>query len=135
MSVAVADPFASPSAGVKITEYKGRLMLVTPLEYVTGISTKFGESDAVDADVVILDGEEKGERLDNVRIFQGALIGVLKGRIGKQVGMVLGRLGTVPNKKDTEGKPVWVLEQPTEDDKQVARDYLAAATKPKDPFA
>jgi hypothetical protein len=132
---AVADPFAAPSAGVKITEFKGCLLLFTPLAYVTDIETKFGKTDAVESDVVVLDGKDKGERIDNVRIFQANLVGALKHRIGKTPGMVLGRLGTVPNKKDAEGKPVWVLEQPTEQDKQAARDYLAKATAPKDPFA
>lgn len=127
------DPFASPTSGVGIAEFKDRLILFTPNEYHPRIMTKYGDSDAVDTDMVILDGPDAPQEIDNRRIFQGVLVGSLKGRIGKNPNMVLGRIGTRPNGKDPNGKPVWILNPPTDEDKQVARAYLES--KKTDPFA
>jgi hypothetical protein len=129
------DPFAAPSGGTKLAEYKGRLLLFTPQELQKDVETKYGKSDAVLTDFVVLDGPEAGERQDNVRIFQKIFVSELSGRIGKERAMMLARVDTVPNKKDAEGKPVWVPLSPTEEDKAVAREYLAKATAPADPFA
>lgn len=128
------DPFASAgSTGVKITDYEGRLLLVTPNEYIQGLKTDYDEDkDAVDADVVVLDGEGAPEELDDVRIFQGKLIGSLKHRIGKKQNMVLGRLGKDSPKKKGQSA-AWTFETPTDDDKKLAREYLAQ--QPADPFA
>lgn len=130
----MSDPFSRANSGVKITDYKDRLILFTPTEHVTDIDTKYGKTDAVDADIVILDGPDAPEELDNVRIFQGVLIQRLKGCIGNsRRPMYLGRLTTIPNKKDPEGKPTWILDAPSDTDAQVARDFLAR--KNEDPFA
>jgi hypothetical protein len=125
------DPFSAPSTGgAKITDYRGSLLLITPTEYREGITTTFGEKDAVAADVVVLDQTESGapEELSDVLIFQGVIIGQTKGKVNR--GMVLGRLGQRPASKPGQN-PAWALEDPTEADKQAARDYIAA----KDPFA
>lgn len=135
-----SDPFAGPRSGAVITDFRDQLLLITPTGYVDGLTTKWckpGETkDAVDADLVVLDGKDAPARHDSLRIFQGPLIGSLKGRIGKDPGMVLARLRNVENKKDPENpKGMWVFETPTDEDKQVARDYLTSLTQPKDPFA
>lgn len=128
------DPFAAAgTAGVKITDYEGNLLLVTPNDYVTGLKTDYDDDkDAVDVDVVVLDGPEGPEELNDVRIFQGALIGALKHRIGKRQSMLLGRLGKGEQKKKGQSA-AWIFQTPTEEDKKVAREYLAS--KPADPFA
>lgn len=131
----VTDPFAAPSGGTKLAEFKDRLVLFTPQELLKDVETKYGKSDAVSTDVVVLDGPNAGEKHDSVRVFQKIFVSELGARIGKERPMLLARIKTVPNKKDAEGKPVWVPEAPTEEDKQVARDYLAKATAPTDPFA
>lgn len=127
------DPFASPSeTGPKITDYKGSLMLLTPTSHETGVTTPYGEADPVVTDMVVLDGPalEGGdpEEFSAVYVFQGRLIGALKGKVGK--GMVLGRLGQAA--PTTKGhSPSWVLEDPTDEDRVKARAYLAE----KDPFS
>jgi hypothetical protein len=131
------DPFnsATGASGARITDYEGQLLLLTPLEYLTDVDTKFGDTDAVDAELVVLDGPDGFEDVGVVRIFQSILIGSLKHRIGKATPMVLGRLGTIPNRKVPDGKPAWVLNQPEDEDKQLARDYLAKLAESRDPFA
>lgn len=132
----VTDPFAAPSGGTKLADYDGALVLFTPQEFQKDVETKFGKSDVVVTDFVVLDGPHAGTREDSVRIFQKVFVSELSGRIGKERNMLLARIGTVENKKDPKnGKPVWVPNAPTEAEKQVARDYLAKATAPKDPFA
>lgn len=131
------DPFSNPgSGGVKITDYHGALLLITPEEYVTEVPTSFGEKDAVRASLVVLDEpkvlpegwEGAPAEFSDSLIFQGVLIGQTKAKIGK--GMVLGRLGQRPASKPGQN-PAWALEDPTDEDKAKARAYLAT----KEPFA
>jgi hypothetical protein len=131
----VTDPFAAPSGGTKLADFKDRLVLFTPQEHLKDVETKYGKSDAVLTDIVVLDGPGAPVREDSVRIFQKIFVGELSRRIGQERNMLLARIVTVPNKKDENGKPVWVPQTPTDEDKQVARDYLASLTAPKDPFA
>lgn len=128
------DPFTSANSGAKVTDYDGNLLLLTPTEYIPVTPTKYGDTDAVDADMVVLDGPTGAENIGSVRVFQGKLIGALKPRIGKEQDMVLGRLGTEPNKKDPNGKPTWILRPPTDEDKQAAREYLNSRV-PANPFS
>ena len=139
------DPFTSASSGDRITDLDGQLLLITPIGYVEKVDTAFGETDAVDADVVALDGDNGPESFDGMKIFQGALIGVLK-RAAKfnndfpagdpktgRPKMLLGRLGRGEAKKGQSAP--WILTPPSEDDKQLARDYLAKApAEPVNPF-
>lgn len=119
------DPFYDPTSGniFEPDPLKGRLLLITPLEYVEHLKTKFSaDKDAVRCDYVVLDGPLAGTdegTVDNCLIFQGALIGATKTRIGK--GMVIGRIGQKPTDK---GNAMWILEPSTDDDKEVARAYL-----------
>lgn len=114
------DPFTDASQGSFDSKaLKGRLLLITPLEYIEHITVPHGESDAVRADYVVLDGPDAPEEVENALIFPSVLVGNLKGRIGK--GMIIGRLGQKPTNK---GNPAWVLEPSTDDDKDVARTYL-----------
>lgn len=132
------DPFSRAGEHVKITEFDGRLILFKPLEYITGIKTKYSRdnsvSDAVDCDVVILDGPGAPLEVDSVRIFQARLVGALKRKVGSTRSMHLARLGTIPNKSGDEKDPrTWVLEDVTDAESDVAREYLAASDP--DPFA
>lgn len=120
------DPFSGPASasGVKVTEFEGRLLLVTPTAYEEGIETQYGAKDAVRASVVVIDEEapEKSEKHDDVLMFQGRLIGQTKPFVGK--GLVLGRLGKGEAKKGQSAP--WMLEDPTDDDKVKGREYLAS---------
>jgi hypothetical protein len=131
------DPFARGSGG-KITDYKDRLILFTPIRHVDNIQTKFGVTDAIDADMVVLDGPDGYEEVDGVRIFQGVLIRQLRGCIGNtRKPMFLGRLQTVANKKDPTGlRPTWIIGDATDEDAVAAREYLASLkSRDNDPFS
>lgn len=154
------DPFDSARSGFDlISDHYGKLLLITPIEHVTGLKTAYSTpekptTDAIDSDVVVLTGEEAPQEFTSLRIFQGPLIMTLK-RAAKfnaqypagdpQTGrpkMVLGRLARGEDKtgKLTKAleftaadKRAWILIPPSNEDKQLARDYLAK--KPvDDPF-
>lgn len=151
----MTDPFSSArEAFVKMDDVEGRLLLMTLTDSGERESNlpKAKEGDVytwVEADVVVLDGDVT-EMVDEVPMvleaFQfsgqavtGQLMPYLKKlRAGTGNGIVLGRLGTKPNKWKTK---TWVIQEPTEDDKVIARQYLAAEQErkakeePKDPFA
>lgn len=128
------DQFDSPSTGGRITDYEGCLLLCTPTEQREDISTAFGPADAVVTDVVVLDGEHANTREIGMLVFQKALQGQLRPKIGTGR-MVLGRLGR-GQAKAGQSAP-WVLHEPTEDDKGRARAYLDSLTavgKEQPPF-
>jgi hypothetical protein len=117
-----ADPFAPPGSGnFDARTLNGSLLLITPLSHEKDIKTTNGLKDAVKANIVVLDGPEGGTEINGGLVFQGRLIGQLKGRIG--AGMVLGRLGQGVAEKGKN--PPWLLEDPTAADKDAARAYLA----------
>lgn len=133
----MSDPFVSGgSSGVNVTDFEGNLLLIYPTEYLTGddkVSTEYGEKDVVIADLVVLDGSEGVEEHSGVYIFQGTLIGGLKRLVNKKPR--LGRLGKGEASKKGYQKP-WVLLDPTDDDKAVARKFIEErAAQSEDPFA
>lgn len=120
----MADQFDSPASGAKITDYNGMLLLLTPTAFLEKVPTQYGPSDCVEAEMAVLDGAKAGEAHSAVRIFQKALMGQLRPKIGSGR-MVLGRLGT-GQAKAGQSAP-WVLHDPTDADKQTARNHLARA--------
>lgn len=151
----MTDPFSTArEAFVKMEHVEGRLLLIQVLDSGERESTlpKAKEGDTytfVETDTVVLDGEiddmidEVPMELDGFQFSGEAITGQLlpalkKMNAGKGNGLVLNRLGTKGNKWKTK---TWVLLEPTEEDKELARKYLAdkakreAAAKPKDPFA
>lgn len=125
------DPFAPPSKGgdkIPLDELNGSLLLFTVKSVETGIQTSFGTADAVKADVAALDGARKADTWDDALIFPRVLQSQLRGNIG---GMVLGRLGK-GQAKPGQSAP-WILSDPTDDDKQTARNYLAYVESQKAP--
>lgn len=124
----MTDLFDAPaSGGVKITEFDGQLLLITPTAHETDIPTAYGPADAVTANIAVLDGNGAGQEHTGVRIFQKALQGQLRPKVGTGR-MVLGRLGR-GTAKPGQSAP-WLLSDPTESDKQIARDYLARKSNP-----
>ncbi len=122
------NPFGAPTSGVKvITEDNlGRLFLITPKEVEQDVKTIHGDTDALVADVVILD--EKGsdhEVHSGTRIFQKVLIGSLKGSIGKPMPV----LGVLQKGEKKPGKSApWVIASPTEKQVKLALTYWESAT-------
>lgn len=117
------DPFDNPASGkFEAKNHNGRLLLITPKDYLTGVKTINGEKDCIDGEVVVLPEPGKGELevIDNARLFGGQLIAATKSKIGK---MVLGRLGQ-GTAKPGQNAP-WILTDPTDDDRAVGMAYLA----------
>jgi len=111
------DPRQSP--GIQWADLKGSLLLVYPHEQVHGVKTAYGESDAMRADVVVLDGAEEGTVYSDTLIFPKLLQSAVRPFIG---GMVLGRLGQGQKKQGQS--PPWTLSAATEDDKVIGRAHL-----------
>ena len=110
--------FAAPSTGggsLKPADVEGHLLVVEPLEYVPTIATSFGEKDAVRVTVHDINAQETHE---NVLLFGTALIGSLKGQVGKRVLGVMGKGIAKPG----QAAP-WVLT-----DASGNADAVAAAT-------
>lgn len=126
----MTDPFSSPAtSSFSPKDIDGRLLLITPHEIQKDVVTDYGTSDATRADVVVLDGDGAPDEKSGVLIFQKALQGNLRAALGK--GMVLGRLGQGVAKKGQSAP--WILTDPTEADKVIARQYLAG--QQTDPFS
>lgn len=126
-AVAGADPFDMPSgpgSGERITDLMGELLLVKPLEYLQGINTKLGPTDAIRADVAILSGDRQGDLSQGMLIFQIALMRDLMRVLEGPNPYLLGRLG-LGEEKAGKSAP-YIFEQPTDEDRVLARQYLAA---------
>jgi len=116
------SPFASPATaqGIKWTDVKGALILVDVKSVETGIDTAFGPSDAIRADIAVLDGDGKGDTYPDCLIFPKALQSQLRPRVGQKV---LGRV-TQGVAKAGQSAP-WLLGEASEADHQVGLAYLS----------
>ena len=121
------DQFSSPASmsDFRLADALGLLILVKPTEFREQIETAHGPTDAVAADVVILDGDRAGDEIDDALIFGKVVINQVKRSIG---GMVLGRVSQGVKQKGKNAP--WQLSDPTDADKDVARAYLAKASTP-----
>ncbi len=156
----MSDDFDSPSEYVNMSELVGELLLFTPTEYIEkdedtqqGVNTVHGLKDAIITDLVVV---SKGESYDQVMILQGPLIGALKRKLpvapqftgtdpngnrimseAKPGRKLLGVLGRGEAKRGQNAP--FKLEAPTDEQKQMTRDYLAgkavAAAEPEAPSA
>lgn len=107
--------------GINLKDYVGRLILAYPKEIREGVSTSFGPKDPLLADIVILDGPEAGKEYTDTLIFQGFLIGQLKGYIGDP-NPALGRIGYGQGKPGQQ--PPYMLADFTDADAATATAYL-----------
>lgn len=142
------DPFKSgASGGAGITAYEGQLLLVTPTEYVEKMNTSFGDTDAVRVDFVVLDGPDGPEEVEDTLVFQRILISAMKRQavfnerhgVDPNTGhpkMILGVLLPNTDKQKKGQDAPWDLLEPNDEQKALARNYLADKKKePADPFA
>lgn len=115
------NPFKKPASatGIQWADHKGRLLLVEPRSFETGIMTSLGEKDAVRGDVTIVDGPDGPEEYRDTLIFPRALIAQTRSLIGEPV---LGRLGQ-GQAKPGQNAP-WRIEDPTDDDIKIGVAYL-----------
>lgn len=119
------DLFDGPGSAdmFKPTDHNGRLLLIKPKQVLAAVPTKdYGEREAIEADIHILDGPTAGTVLRSGRIFGLVMIEQLKDNAGTGR-FNLGRLG---QGEATKGNPPWKLFDPTDADKDLARRYLAS---------
>lgn len=141
------DPFGAPavipSTYPSVQSFHGRLVLISPkrIEQVPNKQNPQKLDDRITADVTVVDGlgpvplwkdrVQTGAFLDGPD-FTGVYFG--QTRIVKQLtpsipsGMVLARIGLYKEgQPQGQGNP-WGLVDPTEEDKQMARNFLATRT-------
>lgn len=113
----------------------GALLRIEVREFRPKVDTSFGPADAIAADVVILDGPNKGSEYPDSLLFGKVLTGQLQPLVG---GVTVVRLNQ--GEKQPGKNPAWLLTEPTAEDIAVAQRYDAykakqAATAPSDdPF-
>lgn len=115
------NPFAAPAApssGIKWADYLNRLLVIEPLAFETGISTNFGDADAVRANVHVIDGTP--EDFEDTLIFPKVLASQLKPRIGTKV---IGRLSQ-GQAKPGQSAP-WQLADASPEDIQAGVQWLS----------
>ena len=120
--------FQQPPQGdqVKVAELTGSLVLIWAKEYRKDVPTSFGPSDAIAADVHVLDGLKGGETFKNTMLFQRALIGSLQAAIGGEP--VLGRIGQGVAKPGQSAP--YILQPFTDADAALATHYIQQLGKP-----
>lgn len=123
--------FESPASGTGIdwADYKGALLIVDVREVVKDINTVHGITDAVRADITVVDGPHAGAIHIDALIFPRALKAQTAPMVGKKV---LGRLGQGEPKPGMN--PPWRLANATDLDVNAATQFLtsqpAALTDP-----
>lgn len=130
-------PAAIPSEYPKLTDLRTRLLLLAPTKYEQGIASAFRNNDGtvqlqnrMTANVFVVDGGQVGafetSSFSAMYISNGRLVDQLM-KAYKGQSMVLGRLDTKDGNgsKAGAGNP-WGLSDPTEQDKVLARAYIAA---------
>jgi hypothetical protein len=115
--------FENPASGTGIdwASLKGSLLIVDVREVVKDINTVHGVTDAVRADVTVVDGPQAGESHIDTLIFPRALKAQTAPMVGKKV---LGRLGQGEAKPGMN--PPWRLADATPDDIVKATEFLTA---------
>lgn len=123
MSISFAAPASGGGSSIGAADLEGHVLVVEPVEYITAMTTSFGEKDAVR--VTVHDISEQATHED-VLFFGGALIGALKARVGQKVLAVMGK-GTA---KPGQQAP-WVLQDCSTNEAAVtaATAYLVGQVK------
>ena len=116
--------FAAPSNAtdsVKVADLAGHLLIVTPVEYKTGIPTVHGDAEAIEVNVVDLDS---GKEHASMLWFNVALRNALKTKIGQKVLARIGQGTAKPGKSAP-----WILIDATGDAAALAKAnaYLGSA--------
>lgn len=116
------DP--STATGIDWKELNGSLLLFKVHAQETDIQTVHGPSNAIRADVHVLDGDLADSVYSDTLVFPKVLQSQLKPSIGKGEGLVLGRLGQ-GHKKPGQSPP-WTLAAASETDKKAGKTYYEA---------
>lgn len=124
--------FAAPSANTeqpKVADLAGALLIITPVEYKTGIPTVHGEAEAVEVNIINLDTNKAH---DGLLWFNVALRNALKNKIGQKVLARIGQGTAKPGKSAP-----WILLDASTDASAIekANAYLAGAPATATPTA
>jgi len=116
--------FSAPSMnenGPKVADLAGKLLIITPTDYKTGIKTIHGDAEAVEVSLVNLD---ENKSYDGVLFFNVALRNSLKQKIGQKVLARIGQGTAKPGKSAP-----WILIDATTDATALAKAnaYLSVA--------
>ena len=119
--------FEAPSAAtesVKVADLNGKLLIIEPVEYKTGIQTVHGDADAIEVNLVNLDDNTEH---NNVLFFNVALKNALKSKVGHKVLARIGQGTAKPGKSAP-----WILLDATNDAVAVAKAnaYIGAVVPP-----
>lgn len=119
-----AAPSSNNSESVKVADLANHLLIVTPVEYKTGIQTIHGLAEAVEVNVVDLDTNTEHKSL---LWFNVGLRNALKTKINQKV---LARIGQGPAKPGKSAP--WILIDATSDASAIAKAnaYLGATPAP-----
>lgn len=124
---------APPGEGIQWGDHKGALLLIEVTGVESAMKTRFGESDAVSANITVLDGNGKDAHYESALIFPKLLVSQTKGQVGKKV---LGRLGQ-GQAKSGQSAP-WLLEEASAADVALAEEWVKAnrpaTSAPAPPF-
>jgi hypothetical protein len=115
--------FKKPASvsGFKWDEHQGCLLMVYPKRIDEDVKTGVGIKDVTVGDIHVLTGHEAGKVYRDTGIFPLVVQGQLRPYIGSG-DPVLGRVGKGVAKKGQSAP--WVLEEATEDDEELAAQYL-----------
>lgn len=115
------NPFAAPAeaSGFSPKDHNGRLLLIEPKSIERDIKTDYGVTDAISADVAVIDGPDAPDTYPDSLIFPKVLQSQLSSKIDEKV---LGRL-TQGEAKPGQSPP-WKLDPATPDDIAVGKRYL-----------
>jgi hypothetical protein len=119
--------FEAPSAAtesVKVADLNGKLLILEPVEFKTGITTVHGDADAIEVNIVNLDDNTVH---NNVLFFNVALKNALKSKVGHKVLARIGQGTAKPGKSAP-----WILLDATNDAVAVAKAnaYIGGNTMP-----
>jgi hypothetical protein len=118
------DQFDNPgtTTALNLEQLLGALLLIKPSRVEANITTVRGPADATVADVHVLDGPSRGELFADAFVWARVLQSQLRSTVGTGR-YVLGRLAQGIAKSGQTAP--WILQDPTEPDKHLARKYLA----------
>jgi hypothetical protein len=119
--------FEAPSTtteSVKVADLNGKLLIIEPVEYKTGIQTVHGDADAIEVNLVNLDDNTEH---NNVLFFNVALKNALKSKVGHKVLARIGQGQAKPGKSAP-----WILIDATGDADAVAKAnaYIGGGAAP-----
>ena len=119
-----ASPGNTSSESVKVADLANHLLIITPVEYKTGIQTVHGIAEAVEVNVYDLDTSTE---YNSLLWFNVALRNALKTKLNQKV---LARIGQGPAKPGKSAP--WILLDATSDAVAIAKAnaYLAAPPAP-----